>query len=214
MKKITILLVAGLVMTLTTMASAGNKKGDFSVSPVIGGLSFKSDADLEYSTLYGGRLGYNFTDALGIEALFDYARPEFQNESETLYYYRYGGELLYHFMPEKKFVPYIAAGAAGMNFNNDAADTKGGHTKEIFDYGLGAKYFVTEDVAFRVDVRHLFNNDTPGIELHCWSLYPLWRSSCQTCRSSASAGKCCQRTGAFATSCSFSRTYRQALLRL
>lgn len=159
MMKVTILLVAGLVMTLTTMASAGNKKGDFSVSPVIGGLSFKSDADLKYSTLYGGRLGYNFTDALGIEALFDYARPEFQNESETLYYYRYGGEFLYHFMPEKKFVPYIAAGAAGMNFNNDAADTKGGHTKEIFDYGLGAKYFVTEDIAFRVDVRHLFNSD-------------------------------------------------------
>ena len=158
MMKVTILLVAGLVMTLTTMASAGNKKGDFSVSPVIGGLSFKSDADLKYSTLYGGRLGYNFTNALGIEALFDYARPEFQNESETLYYYRYGGELLYHFMPEKKFVPYIAAGAAGMNFNHDAADTKGGHTKEIFDYGLGAKYFVTEDVAFRVDVRHLFNS--------------------------------------------------------
>ncbi len=159
MMKVTILLVAGLVMTLTTMASAGNKKGDFSVSPVIGGLSFKGDADLKYSTLYGGRLGYNFTNALGIEALFDYARPEFQNESETLYYYRYGGELLYHFMPEKKFVPYIAAGAAGMNFNHDAADTKGGHTKEIFDYGLGAKYFVTEDIAFRVDVRHLFNSD-------------------------------------------------------
>lgn len=158
MKKITTLLVAGLVLALATVASAGNKKGDFSVSPVIGGLSFESDVDLEYSTVYGGRLGYNFTDAFGIEALFDYARPQFDDESETLYYYRYGGELLYHFMPEKKFVPYLAAGAAGVNFNNDAADMKGEHTKELFDYGLGFKYFVTEDVAWRVDVRHLFNH--------------------------------------------------------
>jgi len=158
MMKATILLVAGLVMTLTTMASAGNQKGDFSVSPVIGGLSFKSDADLKYSTVYGGRLGYNFTDALGIEALFDYARPEFNDKSQTLYYYRYGGEFLYHFMPEKKFVPYIAAGAAGMNFNTYSdSGLSGKHVREIFDYGLGAKYFVTEDVAFRVDVRHLFN---------------------------------------------------------
>lgn len=160
MKKIATLFVAGLVLALAAAASAGNKGGDFSVSPVIGGLSFESDTDLEYSTLYGGRFGYNFTDAFGIEALFDYARPKFDdgNTSETLYYYRYGGDLLYHFMPEKKFVPFIAVGAAGVNFNNDAAGMKGEHTKELFDYGMGFKYFVTEDVAWRFDVRHLFNH--------------------------------------------------------
>jgi OOP family OmpA-OmpF porin len=159
-KKLISLFVAGIVLTLSTVASAGNKGGMFSVSPVIGGLTFEGGNNLDTSPLFGGRLGYNFTDSWGIEALFDYARPKFDDPvANTLHYYRYGGELLYHFMPEKKFVPYFAAGAAGMNFNNSAAGQTGGHTKEIFDYGLGAKYFVTEDIAWRVDVRHLFNNE-------------------------------------------------------
>lgn len=158
MRTIIALLVATLVLTQYSVASAGNKGGTFSVSPVIGGVTFEGDTKLEVSPLFGGRVGYNFTDSLGIEALFDFAETKFKDTDTARDYYRYGGELLYHFMPKNKFVPYLAAGAAGMNFNKTAAGQTDHNTKEIFDYGVGFKYFVTEDVAWRADVRHLFNN--------------------------------------------------------
>jgi OOP family OmpA-OmpF porin len=62
--------------------------------------------------------------------------------------YRYGGELLYHFFPENTLVPYIAAGFSGLSITD---------RKEhgVFDYGVGAKYFLHDRFALRGDVRHL-----------------------------------------------------------
>lgn len=174
-----LLMAALLVMILSTIASASNKKGAFSVSPVIGGISFESDDNLETSPLFGVRLGYNFTDALGIEVLFDLSKTKSGVTDETVDYYRYGGELLYHFMTEEKFVPYLAAGAAGENFNKKVPGIKNDEIKEVFDYGLGAKYFVTDDVAWRVDVRHLFNSRHQEI-LYTVGLYIPFDSALQT----------------------------------
>jgi OOP family OmpA-OmpF porin len=33
--------------------------------------------------------------------------------------YRYGGELLYHFVPDNTFVPYVAAGYGVVNFDGN-----------------------------------------------------------------------------------------------
>lgn len=147
--------MAGSILAMSTVASAGNKGGTFSVSPVIGGITFEGDQHVETSPLFGARAGYNFTDSIGIEALFDYTKTKSTVNNGTLDYYRYGGELLYHFMPENKLVPYFAIGYAGMNFNEVAPFVTTDKTKGVFDYGLGAKYFVTDDVAWRADVRHM-----------------------------------------------------------
>jgi len=163
MKNKLVMLVAGLTLAMSTVAFAGNKGGSFSVSPVIGAITFEGDRELETSPLFGARAGYNFTDALGIEALFDYTKTESEITGNTLDFYRYGGELLYHFMPEKKLVPYFAAGIASMKFNEKAPRISKSST-EVYDYGLGAKYFVTEDVAWRADVRHLITDDYQAVE--------------------------------------------------
>lgn len=164
MNKVSVILTAGTILAMATVASAGNKGGTFSVSPVIGGITFEGDTKLETSPLFGGRLGYNFTDSLGIEALFDYTKTKSRVVDNTMDFYRYGGDLLYHFMPDNKLVPYVAAGYAGMNLNEVAPGTATDKRKGVFDYGLGAKYFVTEDVAWRADVRHLVNNDYQALE--------------------------------------------------
>lgn len=163
MKNKLVMLVASLTLAMATVAFAGNKGGAFSVSPVIGGITFEGDRKLETSPLFGARIGYNFTDALGIEALFDYTKARSTEIANTMDFYRYGGELLYHFMPDKKFVPYFAAGFAGMKFN-EQTNKIGEKATEVYDYGLGAKYFVTEDVAWRADVRHLVSNDYQAVE--------------------------------------------------
>lgn len=64
--------------------------------------------------------------------------------------YRYGGELLYHFIPDSTFVPYLAAGYAGLNFDKGDKRTRG-----AFDYGIGAKFFLNDNFALRADVRHI-----------------------------------------------------------
>lgn len=159
MRNIIVLLVAVSVLSISAAASAGNKGDTFSISPVIGGITFEGDTNIETSPLFGGRLGYNFTDALGVEALIDYAQPKFEGASNTLYYYRYGADLLYHFKPENKFVPFVAAGISGLNFNKTAGGLSEQDPLAAFVYGLGFKYFVTEDVAWRVDLRHLANSE-------------------------------------------------------
>lgn len=164
MNRARVMLITGSILAMTSVAFAGNKGGTFSVSPVIGGITFEGVLELETVPLFGGRLGYNFTDSLGIEALFDYSKTRSDDDGSSVDFYRYGGDLLYHFMPENKFVPYVAIGFGGLNFNETAANIPSDKTEGVFDYGLGAKYFVTEDVAWRADVRHLVNDEYQAVE--------------------------------------------------
>jgi len=161
-KKKIALLVATSLLAMATAASAANKAETVSITPVIGGYLFDGKQHLDANAVYGARVGYNITDAFGIEALFDYSH----NNSSTLgadagiSMYRYGGEVLYHFIPDHVFVPYIAAGYAAVNFDgNDDGNNlsyKGyKRTRGAFDYGVGAKFFVSENVAIRGDVRHI-----------------------------------------------------------
>jgi OOP family OmpA-OmpF porin len=62
--------------------------------------------------------------------------------------YRYGGEMLYHFFPDHTLVPYVAAGYAGLNFDNI-------QPRGAFDYGVGLKWFLSDNLALRGDVRHI-----------------------------------------------------------
>ncbi len=159
MKARTALFIAGSLLAMTTTASAGNKAQSFSISPVIGGITFDGKQHLETAPLYGLRAGYNITKALGIEALFDYSSTEPSRgglvRGKNTDFYRYGGELLYHFFPDNNFVPYVAAGYAGYNFKGAVPLGANSKIKGVADYGLGAKYFLTDNIALRGDVRHL-----------------------------------------------------------
>jgi OOP family OmpA-OmpF porin len=163
MKRIT-LFMAVMLLAMTTAATAANKAETFSVSPVIGGYTYdnnqarRSDANM----IYGVRAGYNFTKHFGVEGLFDYVDSSSPN-GDDITMYRYGGELLYHFFPDNRFVPYLAAGYSGLHFDAKGLD---GKVRGAFDYGVGAKYFLNDSVALRADIRHLvykmdnqFNNN-------------------------------------------------------
>jgi len=152
MKK-TLLLVAAGILAAASFASAANREGQFSVSPVIGGYTYddsqgrESDANM----IYGARAGYNFTKHFGVEGLFDFVDSTNIN-GNNIHMYRYGGELLYHFFPDNTFVPYLAAGYSGLHFDATGID---GKPRGAFDYGIGAKYFLNDSVALRADFRHL-----------------------------------------------------------
>jgi len=157
MKKRITALVACSLLAMATAASAANKAETFSLTPVAGGITFDGSQHLETHPVYGLRAGYNFTKALGIEAVFDYAHTKSTLDgSKKFDFFRYGGDLLYHFMPDNNFVPYIAAGFAGANFKGAANPLPNSNKiRGVFDYGLGFKYFLAENFALRGDVRGL-----------------------------------------------------------
>jgi OOP family OmpA-OmpF porin len=155
MKKSITLCLTGMLLAMATAATAANKAETFSLSPVIGGITFGGKQHLETSPLYGLRLGFNFTKALGVEALFDYANTDGTLTNRNVDFFRYGGEMLYHFIPDSIFVPYLAAGYAGYNFKGDTATNSAKDSRGVFGYGAGLKYFLTDNFALRSDVRHL-----------------------------------------------------------
>jgi OOP family OmpA-OmpF porin len=152
MRKQLLLMLTGLLLLGVTSASAANLEGSFSVSPIIGGYTFDDKQHLDTNLVYGGRIGFNFTQAIGIEAFMEYVETDRSNGGiKGLSMYRYGGELLYHFIPNSTFVPYVAGGYAGLNFDGDNKRSIRG----AFEYGVGAKYFLNDRFALRSDVRHI-----------------------------------------------------------
>lgn len=158
MKKSLLLAAAG-ILAVASFASAANREGQFSLSPMVGGLVFENKQRVENNAFVSGiRAGYNFTQHIGIEALFDYAntttRQAYGNKDANVF--RYGAEGLYNFFPTAKLVPYVAAGAGAMNIKADGLNNK---AKTMLDWGVGAKYFLTDNVALRGDVRHIVTKD-------------------------------------------------------
>ncbi|MEI6214351.1 MAG: outer membrane beta-barrel domain-containing protein [Desulfuromonadales bacterium] len=149
--KLRVVLAACILATATT-AFGGVKAEQFSVTPVIGGYSFDSGQHLKTSPLFGLRAGYNFSENFGVEALFDFVGTEKTKVDDVVNMYRYGAEMLYHFMPETNFVPYLAAGFSGITLNGPGIGSK---ARGAFDYGIGAKYFVNDSFALRGDIRHI-----------------------------------------------------------
>jgi OmpA-OmpF porin, OOP family len=166
MKRILILMaVIFALLPLSSNVNAEVKPGSFTISPIIGAYVFGQSDHLKTSPVYSLRAGYNFTGNLGMEALFDYISTKYTIGDSDIYYgtnaiaYRYGLDLLYHFMPESRVVPYLAAGFGARKTDPDGLST---HTYGIFDYGAGLMFFITNNLALRADFRGLvFQNDGP-----------------------------------------------------
>lgn len=153
------ILTAGLIVSATA-AFGAVKEDSFSATPLIGGYIFDDDQDLDPSLVLGARLGYNFTKIFGVEALYNYVTPT-ESKSGSLKdisMHRFGAQALYHFFPDNVLVPYLAAGYSGVAFSGSGVEAK---TRGAFDYGAGAKYFLTDDIAVRGDIRHIIYKHNP-----------------------------------------------------
>jgi OOP family OmpA-OmpF porin len=144
-----------LLIAFATPGLAENRPGTFNLSPFIGGYVLDNDQAEKDGVIFGLRGGYNFTKNLGAEAMFGYSRTESKQGSHDTDMYRYGIDFLYHFMPDSRFVPFVAIGGGGTNFNIPDNSSAQNHYAGLFSYGAGAKYFVTDNIAMRGDVRHI-----------------------------------------------------------
>lgn len=153
---------ACIVLFLTaTAAMAENRAGAVTVSPFLGRFIFDSDLDYNNDTIVGLGLGYHLSRDLAAE--LSYGRIDATRDTPAgrvdgpVDLYRLEG--LYHLSditPCENLVPYLAAGLGLMSF--DSKPEGGGRDNDFAaDYGVGLKYFVNPDVAFRADIRHVVN---------------------------------------------------------
>lgn len=130
---------------------------EFTLTPTAGFLYFGSYNHLKSAPYYGARLGYNFIgrtmkDSLeiGIAADFASTKDDRSNASTSAFLIR--GEALYSFSPRDRFTPYLLAGGGGMFVEGGGLSRK----RPLVEYGLGARYFITEYLALRADAKQFF----------------------------------------------------------
>jgi OOP family OmpA-OmpF porin len=162
MKKMAPVLFAS-VLLLPLSAHAEIKAGSVEVSPFLGVNLFEKRQNLENGPVFGGRLGYNFTGNFGIEATGEYIKSNVDNKSKMFTkqgqftrpmndvdIIMYHLDLVYHFMPESKFNPFITAGYGAAHYNPEKINNG---NMSIVDFGVGAKYWVADNIALRFDLR-------------------------------------------------------------
>ncbi|MGE5173659.1 MAG: outer membrane beta-barrel domain-containing protein [Betaproteobacteria bacterium] len=146
-------LLAAIFVLSESPAPAQINPGSVSISPFFGGYTFDSDLHLETKPVYGLRLGYDITRRWGMEVAADYVSTELEHGGGNVRSLGYRLDALYHFMPDNKLVPFIAAGFGGTTLRNP--DGMKDETDSLFNYGAGIKYFLTDALALRADIRHL-----------------------------------------------------------
>jgi OOP family OmpA-OmpF porin len=155
MRKISMVFLASLlVLVLAAPGYAGIQGGTFTLDPFTGFYSFDREQQLDARSYYGLRAGYNFSKHLGLEAMYGYVLTETNSTAfadRDVSVNRYGLDALYHFNPDGTLVPFVSVGFAATQTDNPSGMTD--HSRGMFDYGVGLKYFLSETVALRGDVK-------------------------------------------------------------
>jgi outer membrane beta-barrel protein len=153
MKKTFLFVMVAIMIFASSSVNAENKAGDLSAGLSVGYYSFEGNQDYKNNVALGFRAGYNLTDHWGTEFYYHYIPSEYKDTGSDNEVYVAGIEALYHFMPEKRLVPFVAAGIGAIHYSSD--DSALVPSKFTVDYGAGVKYFVTEKLSLRADVRHI-----------------------------------------------------------
>lgn len=147
------LLAGSLALIAATNATAANRPFAWTLSPQVGVMVFEGNQNLDPGLTGGLALGYNFGAHWGAEGVLTFTRAEQKEGGGDVDINAAHLDLLYHFRPQKRLVPYLSLGFGGLELEADGdkdGDLLGG-------YGVGLKYFLAEDVALRLDLKHLFD---------------------------------------------------------
>ncbi len=159
-KVVPVLLAVALLFPLA--AHAEIKAKSFELSPFIGYHFFEEDQNLGDDFVYGGRVGYNITNRFAIEGALEYINTSVDDKNQAFTtegqfttpitgvdMMSYHLDVLYHFMPESNFNPFLAAGYGAAHYSPKIND----HNMSVISYGAGAKYWLAENIGLRADLR-------------------------------------------------------------
>lgn len=154
-----LLFVAGcalFALVLAAQAMAEVRPGSFAITPYVGGYTFEGDQNIETGLTFGLRGGYNFTRNWGLEGVLGFTPTEQKRNDSDVDATTYRLEGLYHFMPEKDLVPFLALGVGGITIDSEGSGVKD-RTDGIITAGGGLKYFINDAFAVRGDGRYILD---------------------------------------------------------
>lgn len=159
MKKLNLLLLFATIYAAALapgLAQAEIRPNTLTLSPFIGGYVFEGNQRLKDRALYGLAVGYNFNERWSVEGAAGYVKSEVKTgEEDTVDVYNVRLDALYHFHPDRDFVPFVAFGVGMIGFNLGWGDNS---ENALVNYGVGVKYFLTDNVGLRADVRHILTD--------------------------------------------------------
>ena len=169
MKKFTSVVVVLLVALLVSTGYAQVRPGSFTIAPTLGLYTFEGNEDMDQARpLVGMRLGYNFNKYIGLEGYVHYAQTDNNAWSlkRSVDFTGYGGEVIFHLLPNQALVPFLAVGVGGAHYSygvfeddSDYGTDNYKNNKFTFDYGYGLKWFLSDWFALRLDIRHVMPID-------------------------------------------------------
>jgi OmpA-OmpF porin, OOP family len=155
-----VLLAAAFLLPLSAQAEI--KAGSVEISPFVGYNFFENKQNIKDRPVFGGRLGYNITNRFGLEGTMEFIETrvddqslgftregQFASPTSRVKMGAYHLDLLYHFLPESNFNPFIVAGYGAARYSPKIHDKH----MSAFNFGVGAKYWVSDNIALRFDLR-------------------------------------------------------------
>lgn len=160
--KITALGLFAMALINPMSACAGTKQGSIEVSPFAGYTIFEKRQNLQNGLIYGMRNGFVLTNHFALEGTVEFVNTGVKDKAITgdlegqfrfpkdridLTMYHIDG--IFNFMPDKKFGPFLLAGVGGARYVPKISN----RNMLTFTLGAGAKYWLAEHIALRLDVR-------------------------------------------------------------
>jgi len=147
--------LAVVFLLYASPVSAEINEGNFSAT--LGGLGYLSDG-VQHQHLGPGmtvKLGYDFTKHFGLEGSFDYILSKSSKEKSDWWTSRYGFRLdaVVNFMPDSRFVPYVSGGVGFIYIDDMPSIKERYRTDALISVGGGARFFITDSLALRADLR-------------------------------------------------------------
>jgi opacity protein-like surface antigen len=141
--------------------SAEIQEGRFSAT--LGALGYLSDGvQHQYmAPAMTAKFGYDFTKNFGLEGSFDYILSQSSIYKKSPKYwgdrYAFRMDAVVNFLPDSRFVPYVSGGA-GFMYTNDIYPYSNYalnlyHTDLLLSVGGGVRFFLTDSIALRADLR-------------------------------------------------------------
>ncbi len=157
-KLLTALISAAILVGATSISYAAEREKALTFGLMAGEQWYDSNRRESHSRAVGVGVGYNFTKNWGAEALFQWAKPEFKtngvNTGTKATEWEIGLNGVYNFDSGSPLVPYLTAGFGNRNVNRPS---------EVDDFminaGGGVKYFITDNLALRLDGRYYGDMD-------------------------------------------------------
>ncbi|MDW7711759.1 MAG: peptidoglycan-associated lipoprotein Pal [Deferrisomatales bacterium] len=149
------LTLAAALLAVSPVPASANQKGATELSLFGGAFIFDNSLDLDNGPVFGARIGQWLTRSWGAELSFAGVASEDESGSNVTPLL---GHLdgLYHFNPEGRWIPYLAAGAGAISYDKSGNSSP----KFLVDYGAGLKVLMTENLALRLDARQPLSFDS------------------------------------------------------